>query len=182
MGWTKPRTWVDGETIIASILNTHIRDNFEFLHRRDRVHAVHTKDAQIKDDEWECLRFDGEAFDNGNMHSGRKRVQRLRVNDNGVYLVIVKVVFEEESAGFRQVMLRVNSDESEASGHSLGTWISPGILNAGTNIHGYKLARLGRGDHINVFVKQNSGAGLRTVSGSETTAAATFVQLTQMGG
>lgn len=27
MGWTTPRTWVDGEVETASILNAHIRDN-----------------------------------------------------------------------------------------------------------------------------------------------------------
>ena len=27
MAWTPPRTWVNGETIDASIMNTHIRDN-----------------------------------------------------------------------------------------------------------------------------------------------------------
>src|SRR5262245_48492280 len=27
MAWTSPRTWVAGETVTASLLNTHIRDN-----------------------------------------------------------------------------------------------------------------------------------------------------------
>lgn len=27
MTWTSPRTWVAGETVTASILNTHVRDN-----------------------------------------------------------------------------------------------------------------------------------------------------------
>jgi hypothetical protein len=27
MAWTAPRTWVDGETVTASIMNAHVRDN-----------------------------------------------------------------------------------------------------------------------------------------------------------
>ena len=28
MAWTTPRTWVSGESVTASMLNTHVRDNF----------------------------------------------------------------------------------------------------------------------------------------------------------
>lgn len=31
MAWTSPRTWVTGETVTASLLNTHVRDNLSFL-------------------------------------------------------------------------------------------------------------------------------------------------------
>lgn len=31
MAWTTPRTWTDGETVTAAIMNTHLRDNFQFF-------------------------------------------------------------------------------------------------------------------------------------------------------
>ena len=31
MAWTTPRTWVTGETVTAALMNTHIRDNLNFL-------------------------------------------------------------------------------------------------------------------------------------------------------
>ena len=31
MGWTDPRTWVDGETVTAAIMNAHVRDNLNAL-------------------------------------------------------------------------------------------------------------------------------------------------------
>lgn len=31
MAFTTPRTWVTGELVTASIMNTHVRDNFSFL-------------------------------------------------------------------------------------------------------------------------------------------------------
>lgn len=38
MAWTDPRTWVTGELVTASLLNTHLRDNLNFL--KDRPAAV----------------------------------------------------------------------------------------------------------------------------------------------
>lgn len=31
MAWTAPRTWVTGEVVTAALLNTHMRDNLNFL-------------------------------------------------------------------------------------------------------------------------------------------------------
>src|SRR5262245_10519475 len=35
MAWTTPRTWVAGELATASMLNTHLRDNLNFLYGGD---------------------------------------------------------------------------------------------------------------------------------------------------
>ena len=32
MSWTAPKTWEDNELVTADLLNTHLRDNLEFLH------------------------------------------------------------------------------------------------------------------------------------------------------
>ena len=31
MGWSQPHSWVAGELVTAALLNTHLRDNLEFL-------------------------------------------------------------------------------------------------------------------------------------------------------
>jgi len=31
MAWTAPRTWVEGEDVVAAMLNTHVRDNFKAI-------------------------------------------------------------------------------------------------------------------------------------------------------
>jgi hypothetical protein len=31
MAWTTPRTWVDGEVVTATIMNTHVKDEFDYL-------------------------------------------------------------------------------------------------------------------------------------------------------
>lgn len=40
MAWTTPRTWVNGETIDASIMNTHIRDNLNYLKTQVAAHFI----------------------------------------------------------------------------------------------------------------------------------------------
>lgn len=35
MAWTTPRTWVDGELVTSTLLNTHIRDNLNWLRQGD---------------------------------------------------------------------------------------------------------------------------------------------------
>lgn len=32
MAWTTPRTWVTGETVTSTIMNTHVRDNLDYLY------------------------------------------------------------------------------------------------------------------------------------------------------
>lgn len=260
--WTKPRTWVDGETMIASILNTHLRDNLDFLRDRDRVHAVQTQDNGLKDDEWEVIKFGGESFDRGSMHSSRKREAQIRIRQDGVYYLLFKMAFEStdnvdienvaadvsadkftksshglvngdgvklsslgtvtnvtsgqlyfvvnastsdtfkisdsqggsavnltgadanvtvsRDLGERSVMLRRNSNQGDSSGHKLGVWNAEAFDGSTVYVDGYVLAKLSKGDHVNLFVKQNSGAnGLKSLSGTSNTA---YLQAVQMGG
>jgi len=259
--WTKPRTWVEAETLVASIFNTHLRDNLDFLHHRDRVHAVQTQDNGLKNDEWEVLRFGGESFDRGRMHSTRKRDTHITFRQDGLYYILFKIAFEgidtlviedvaaatgtdkftkashglvngdviklrslgtitgvavntiyyvvgadsdtfkvstslggaaedltgandtvtlARALGERSVMLRRNANGGASSGHNLGTWAFDAIPDTGTYADGYVLARMSKGDHLNLFVKQNSGANrLKALSGSSSTS---FLQAVQMGG
>jgi len=260
--WTKPRTWVDGESIIASILNTHLRDNLDFLHNRDRVHAVQTQDNQLKNDEWECLSFGGESFDSGQMHSSHKRDKQIRIRQDGTYYLIFKIAFEKtdtvaienvaatiandtftksshglvngdvvrlsslgtitgvstgpkyyvvnasssdtfkvsttldgaaenlggsnddvtvtQQIGERSVMLRRNSNQNETGGHHIGTWNGQAVTDSDIYIDGEVLVELKKGDHVNLFVKQNSGRrGVQALSGASGTS---YLQAVQMGG
>ena len=45
MAWTSPRTWVSGETVTASLANTHWRDNFNYLY--DNRYGVGRRNAII---------------------------------------------------------------------------------------------------------------------------------------
>lgn len=46
-GWTTPRTWVTSELVSASLLNTHVRDNLDYL--KTEQDTIKTDRAQILD-------------------------------------------------------------------------------------------------------------------------------------
>lgn len=259
--WTTPRTWVTGEKIIASLLNTHLRDNMDFLHDHDRTHAVLTQNNGLPKDEWGCLHFGGEGFDRGGMHSSRKREAQVRFRQDGLYYLIFKIAFDAidnyqltsvnatiaddkftqnshgleagdqvkvtslggltgitashdyfvvrntfdtfklsdtdggdpknltganatvtvtREAGGRFVMLRKNANQNSSGGHNLGEWNTDGLDGYNSYVSGSVLARFSKGDHVNLFARQDSGQrGLRALSGSDSQA---FLQAVQMGG
>lgn len=39
--WTQPRTWATGEIVTAAQLNSHLRDNLEYLHLREETALNH---------------------------------------------------------------------------------------------------------------------------------------------
>lgn len=45
MAWTTPRTWVSGETVTASLGNTHWRDNLQYLY--DNLYGIGRRNAII---------------------------------------------------------------------------------------------------------------------------------------
>lgn len=53
MAWTDPRTWIDGELVTASLLNTHLRDNLDNLREiriRKTADESVTSNASLQDD------------------------------------------------------------------------------------------------------------------------------------
>ncbi len=176
--WTAPRTWVDGETLVASIFNTHLRDQMDTLHRRERVHCFNVTDAQTKDSEWEVLHFDSEDIDNNDMHKNRRHNTKINFNNDGLYLVIVKVQFDSNTVGQRKVMIRKNSDNSESGGNALGTWVKDATSSGQTTVAAQRLVKADRKDHINAFVWQSSTTALDVMGGRSTT----FFQAIQVAG
>jgi hypothetical protein len=39
--WTTPRTWIAGETVTATQLNAHLRDNFDYLYANLSSGSLH---------------------------------------------------------------------------------------------------------------------------------------------
>lgn len=56
MAWTTPKTWADGDIVTAVLLNTHIKDNQEFL-------SVHTHSGAAGQGNDELAGIDSIAFD-----------------------------------------------------------------------------------------------------------------------
>lgn len=74
MTWTSPRTWLSGERVLASLLNTHLRDNLLALYNR-RLHVLAFADKQASGVSPATVTFGG----------WRTRVMNTEVLDTGAY-------------------------------------------------------------------------------------------------
>lgn len=67
MAWTAPRTWVTGEVVTASQMNTHIRDNLLAIYpRRCEVYRAGT--ATVATATYTTVSFDSETIDTSAFH------------------------------------------------------------------------------------------------------------------
>ena len=113
MAWTSPRTWTVGETLTAANMNTHVRDNLNWLaNDRPRCRANMTGSQNITDSTQTAVQFGGiDSFDVGAMHDPASNNTRLTVpsGGGGVYMFGVdNIGWQANNNGVRDLGLRVN--------------------------------------------------------------------------
>lgn len=175
--WTNPRTWVNGETVSHTQLNTHLRDNLDFLHSKDHVSVYSSTDEALGGSAYDKVDFDSEHFDSNSMWDG-STPSRVRCNSDGLYLVVFKVQFATNTTGNRRVQIRENAAGSSSGGTARGIWNGPALVGESTRIAGSRLLRLIDTDYVELFAYQDSGGSLDIEGGSSTT----FLQLMQLAG
>lgn len=176
--WTSPRTWVAGETVTAAQLNTHLRDNLDFLHSKDHASAYDSTNQSLTDATYENVTFDSEHFDSNSMHSTASNTSRIKCNSDGLYLAVFKVTFDTNTTGIRRVQLRENAAGSSAGGTARGVWNGPALSGENTVVGGSRLLRLNNTDYVEIFAYQDSTGALDVIAGSATT----WFQLMQLAG
>lgn len=203
--WIKPRQWHDGETVTAAWFNI-IGSNLEFLKDRDNVHCYHSQDEELRNSQWEVVRWDSDTMDNNELHtnhripkhfnepwsdakngsrdgnwpdSSTKKSARININNGGFYLVTLKVGFDSNATGVRKIQFRKNSGESNTAGHALSGIVNVDATSTGeTYVTAECIARLDSNDHVNAFAWQSSGGILDIVAGKSVT----FLTVVQLSG
>lgn len=178
MAWTSPRTWVNGETVTHTLLNTHIRDNLDFLHSKDHASVYQSSNQTLTDSTYAAITFDSEHFDSNSMHNNSSTTSRIKCNSDGLYLVVFKVQFAANTTGIRRVQIREKAAASSSGGTARGVWNGPGLTSEDTVIAGSRLLRLVDTDYVELFAYQTSGGSLDVESGTEKT----WFQLMQLAG
>ena len=162
MPWTTPRTWVAGEILTASNMNTHVRDNTSWL-GTDKPHCRVRNSAAllIANTTTTALTFDTEDFDVGAMHSTVTSTDRITVPTGGAgaYLCGMGVDWATNSAGYRQIFIRTNGTTTivaEALPVTTAAAICHQVI--------VTIASLAVGDYIQMIVNQSSGGNLNVLS------------------
>lgn len=164
MAWTNPRTWVALEIPTAAQLNTHIRDNENFLNSAHCCRVYHASNQNVADDAgYHALTFDSESFDTDAYHDAGSTPTKLIVPTglDGYYLITGMVVFAANGTGHRDARIMLN-------GIASGTAVCTGRQqNAGAGTSARVLVtttyRLSVSDYIELVALQDSGGGLNAL-------------------
>lgn len=154
MAWTAPRTWVAGELVTASIMNTHVRDNFEALYPAACRVYHSANQAVASGGGGGTLAFNSEDYDTDAMHSTSVNTSRITATRAGKYHVGAVLIWAANATGQRQVFINRNGSTIAANVHN----------NAGGSV-GAQMAlscdvALTAGQYVEVGVWQNSGGSL----------------------
>lgn len=163
MAWTTPRTWVAGETVTASLLNTHLRDNLTELRSSLTCRAYRSTAQSIPNNTNTLLSMDAETSDTPNWHSTSANTDRITPDVAGLYLIVGQVVFAANSTGVRQAILYRNGTSGQyIASQGRGTTVSATEA-VDVNVMGVYPAN-GTTDYFGIALYQNSGGALNTVA------------------
>jgi len=119
------------------------------------AHVTNSTDTPIPDTTRTVLNWNTETKDVGGVHSTASNTSRLTAPVSGWYTIFCAVVFYPNSAGIRQVTIKLNgttdlpTESIISNSATLGTYVSAGTL--------YYLSA---GHYVEADVKQTSGAPL----------------------
>ena len=120
MAWTDPRDWTTGELVTAAIMNTHVRDNLDYLYSNAGFALIQDEDKTV----------DGASFDFTSIAATFKHLRiiaHLR-GTTGAGTVAARLRFNNDSAGnYRdnngaaqtQIAITVEGDTGPAGAFSI---------------------------------------------------------------
>ena len=142
MTWTTPKTWVTGEALTASDLNTHVRDNLDYL--KDAIDDLTSPPT----DHYEC----DEASDYTTTSTSFVAVDstnlRLTITTNGGDVLIVFTGSVANSAAGYRTYLDIEVDDASYLGDDDGLVVFSNAANYNTPPSLVALAQnLSAGEH-----------------------------------
>ena len=157
MSWTSPRTWTSGELVTAALLNTHLRDNLDFLNTAQSARVYSSAAQSINNNAQTAATWDSEAFDTDGFHVTSGATARITIPSGlgGLYLVIGETQWASNGTGWRRAHLI-----HTGSGTNFATVSAPGATasNLRQSVSGLYYAVAG--DYFTMEVFQDSGAAL----------------------
>lgn len=165
MAWTTPKTWTAALVTVAD-LNTHIRDNENFLHtahvaRMYQAAALsHTSDTNQQLVTWDTTDYDTDGF----AVLGSEWFV-IPAGFSGYYRISGIISFTTNATGARQIRIKKNETYTVRVPNAVGTvlQVGPSAVGSGTAATALGLNWQGplvAGDHVTVEGWQNSGGNL----------------------
>jgi hypothetical protein len=180
-----PRTWTDGETPTATMLNTELRDAYAFFANRPRV-KVYRSTAQtittsggVSNDQvltWTHSIYDSDGMFNA-ARTGGSSDSRLTAVTAGSYLIMLHVNWDpinDASPGSRYAAVKLNANGDNDIDTNLNTQIGNDITrltNSDTTLpqtnHISLQYYLGAGDYVEAMIGTSYNSQNTLVTGAE---------------
>jgi hypothetical protein len=158
------RTWVAGEVVTASYLNTNIRNAGNFWLSVPVFEGVQTVAQSIPTGVVTAVLLDTEEVDNDNGHSTTVNTSRYASQTPGRFQISGGASYAANATGRRGVLILVNGTQLAGSSTALPT---TGALDTGVPLRTRSIYMNGATDYIELGTFQDSGAPLNTfVTGS----------------
>lgn len=115
--WTSPRTWVDDELVTATLLNTHLRDNQQYLYDAMAIgtRVYNNASVSIAQSTHVAIPFNAELYDTDNIHDLSTNTTRLTCKTAGKYAIVGHVLWDVINAGrWYRLYIRLNGSTNIA--------------------------------------------------------------------
>jgi hypothetical protein len=124
MAWTTPRTWVTNEVATAALLNTHLRDNLDFLRAHHGCSLFKSAAQTVTSGSDDLVTWNSEDFDTDALHSTVTNTGRITVPSglDGYWEFICQVQTDADAAshvGSGRLHIRKNAAGSAVGGTEL---------------------------------------------------------------
>ena len=171
MAYTTPRTWTAGETVTATMMNAHVRDNMTDLRTAKHCRAYATGTQSLTNNTFEAITFGAETYDTDAWHSTGSNTERITPLAAGLYLVVGSLEFASHVTGLRALRLLINSS-------TIGQTTVGATATGAPMLTCSALYRAnGSSDYFQMHGYQNSGGALNT----STTTSAPWLHVTWIG-
>lgn len=152
------RTWVTGELVTASYMNTNIRDAGNFFTAFPLCELRQTVVQSCATGANTPINFDTEDIDSDGAHSTVTNTSRYTAQTAGWHRISGGVGITGNATGARQVAIFKNGGVNPGSAQ----WLNPGAVTAAISARS-KCISLVVGDFIEIVMFQTSGGALNTV-------------------
>src|SRR6266487_590139 len=175
MAWTPPRTWVTADLVTGAMMNTHVRDNENFLR------AFHggrmwesAAESQTATSAWQLVQWDATDYDTDSFNVLGSEWFVVPTGFDGYYRVSGAVTFSGNATGFRTTRIVKNETYTTRTPNGVGTVIgtsdenTPGGVNPTPSPVAIVTVPLVAGDHVTLEATQTSGGNLAFIVGKST--------------
>lgn len=155
MAWTTPRTWTDAEVVTAAMLNTHVRDNENWMHTFHGCRVYKSSGQTVGAGNTDAITFDSEIFDTDGLHSTSSNTSRITIPTglDGYWFLHMRLQSDADTGNHTPWIPRIrkNAAGNPASGTVLEEYTVVGHTNANAAEVG-GTSPLVAGDHVELFI------------------------------